>query len=99
MAKKDEETPDKIFDKVSDNFKKICTKNGIDTEAVQEFIINIIKLVPEEDRANFSSDLIFNVAVWGSRTPFEAIGIVEATKLQYNKVLNDVWAEEDEDDD
>lgn len=81
---------EKNFDKTSDNFKKICTENGIDTDALVEFINNAIKLIPDEEKMDFASYLIITVMIECSCNIFEGLGILEIAKQNFlNATIND----------
>ena len=94
------DTKEKIFDKVSDNFKKICTENGIDTDALTEFIVNAIKLIPEEEKLNFLQYLIVEEVIWCTDNIYEALGVLGVSKASYLRLMERAEDEdEDEDDD
>ena len=94
-----EETPDEIFDKVSDNFKLICTKDGINRQAVIDFLINIAKLLPDDEKPGFAEEVGYQSAIFCGANYYETIGIIEAVKLRYNDTYNMVMYEENEDED
>jgi hypothetical protein len=81
MSPEKEKTSD--FDKVSDNFKKICTANGIDQEALTTFVVNSIKLVPEEEKLMFIRYLLYEIVVLGTFDVYEALGMLETVKMDY----------------
>ena len=81
------ETKEKIFDNVSDNFKKICTEKGIDTEALIDFIINAIKLIPDEERLNFAQYLIVNGVIQCTDNIYEGLGVLGVSKANYLKLM------------
>lgn len=88
------ETKEKIFDNVSDNFKKICTERGIDTEALIDFIINAIKLIPDEEKLNFAQYLIVNSTIQCTDNIYEGLGVLAVSKASYLRIM-----ERDDDDD
>lgn len=92
------DSKEKIFDNVSDNFHKICTTNGIDENALNEFIVNIIRLMPEENHSVFAENLILEIVIWCSYNGYEALGILEAAKHHYNAILENTNMDDDDDD-
>jgi len=84
------ENKEKIFDNVSDNFKKICTENGIDAQALVEFIINAIKLLPEEEKLNFLEYLIVEVVLMNTDNYYEALGVLTASKAGYLRLMETI---------
>jgi len=90
------------FDLSKENFKKIFTDKGINRDELIEFTINTLRLMSEEDNQSvFAQNLIFQIMNQCSYNAYEALGILEATKHEYLKILDQVFeeAEEDEDDD
>jgi hypothetical protein len=71
------------FDKVSDNFKKICTDNGIDQDALTTFVVNSIQLVPENEKLMFIRYLLYEIIVLGTFDVYEALGMLETVKMDY----------------
>jgi hypothetical protein len=94
------DSKEKFFDNVNDNFHKICTANGIDENALSEFIINIIQLMPKENHSVFAENLILEIIIWCSYNGYEALGILEAAKYHYNAILeNTDFGDDNKDDD
>ena len=89
------ETKEKTFDKVHENFKRICTANGIDTDAFTEFIVNTIELIPEEDKLNFIDYLIVEIIMCTDNI-YEALGVLALSKSRYLDIMK---MDFDEDDD
>jgi hypothetical protein len=85
---------EKIFDNIQDNFKKICTENGIDTDAFTKFIISTIELIPEEEKLSFLESLITDEVLMGTDTIYEALGVLELVKATYLTIMKN-----DDDDD
>lgn len=88
----------KIFDLAHENFKKIYTDKGVDTMAMINFVENTIKLVPEEERADFSAHLMFHILLWGSGGYYEALGMLESVKLEYAQAWYDAQQKDDDDE-
>lgn len=88
------ETKEEIFNKTSDNFKKICTKNGIDKDALIKFVINAVELIPENEKMDFLDSLIVEEVLMCTDTIYEALGVLALSKARYLKIM-----ENDEDDD
>jgi hypothetical protein len=84
------------FDKAHENFKKIYTKDGINEEALIDFIGDTLKLVPNETRAMVTDHLVYNAINWGSYNYYEALGILKSVKSDYIKISEQVAAEEAE---
>lgn len=94
QQRKEDKERAEIFDQINDNFKKIFTENGVDEDQLCEFLANVLKITPSEDRSNMASRMIFDIINWGSYNVFEALGIIEAVKHQYITVVDDVFEEE-----
>ena len=94
-----ETNKEKIFDSVNDNFKKICTENGIDTEALVNFIINAIKLIPDEEKLNFLGFLIVEEIIWSTDNIYESLGVLEFSKASYLKMMESCEMDEEMEDD
>lgn len=89
-----------IFDLSKENFKKIFTDKGINREELIEFTINTLRLMSEEDgQSMFAQNLIFQIMNQCSYNAYEALGILEATKHEYLKILDEIYEEENEEDD
>ena len=93
QRKEDEERAE-IFDQINDNFKKIFTEKGVDEDQLCEFLANVLKITPQEDRSDMAYRMIFDIINWGSYNVFEALGIIEAVKHQYIKVVDSVFEDE-----
>lgn len=88
------------FDLSKENFKKIFTDKGINREELIEFTINTLRLMSdEENQSGFAQSLIFQIMNQCSFNAYEALGILEATKYEYLKVLDEIYDEEVEEDD
>jgi len=90
------DTKEEIFNKTSDNFKKICTENGIDKNAFTEFIVNTIELIPEEDKLNFLDYLVIQI-IMCSDNIHEALGILSLSKAKYLDIMEIDYDDEDDD--
>jgi hypothetical protein len=89
------ETKEKTFDNVHENFKKICTANGIDTDALSEFIVNTIELIPEEDKLNFIDYLIVEIIMCTDNI-YEALGVLTLSKARYLDIMKMDFDDEDD---
>jgi hypothetical protein len=87
------------FDKTDDHYKKIFTKDGIDKTELITFIEESIKLLPDEDKSDFTQHVIFHILLWGSWNLRDAMGIIECAKMDYYNTLISTMDEEDEEDD
>jgi hypothetical protein len=92
------DTKEEIFNKTSDNFKKICTENGINTDALTEFIINSINLLPEEERLNFLEYLIVEEVIMCTDNIYEATGVLSVSKARYLDIMKMDFDDEDDDE-
>jgi hypothetical protein len=91
------DTKEKTFDTVHENFKKICTENGINTDALTEFIINSINLLPEEDKLNFIDYLIVEIIMCTDNI-YEALGVLTLSKTRYLDIMKMDFDDEDDDE-
>jgi hypothetical protein len=91
------ETKEEIFNKTQDNFKKICTANGIDKDALSEFIVNAIELIPEENKLDFLDYLVVEI-IMCSNNIHEALGVLSLSKAKYLDIM-EIKDFDDEDDD
>ena len=91
-----ETTKEEIFNKTQDNFKKICTANGIDKDALTEFIINTIELIPDEERLNFLEYLIVEEVIMCTDYMYEATGVLEVSKARYLDIVKMSFDDEDD---
>ena len=89
------ETNEKIFDNVHENFKKICTENGINTDALVEFIINSIELIPQEDKLNFLEYLIVEEVLMCTDNIYEATGVLGVSKARCLDIIKMDFDEEE----
>jgi hypothetical protein len=93
------ETKEKTFDNVSDNFKKICTENGINQDALVEFIINSISLLPDDEKLNFLNYLIVEEVLMCTDNIYEALGVLALSKTRYLDIMRMDFDDEDDEDD
>lgn len=94
----DEKKTLEIFDLSKENFKKIFTDKGINRDALIEFTVNTLRLMSdEENQSGFAQSLIFQVMNQCSFNAYEALGILEATKYEYLKVIEEIYNEENDD--
>jgi len=87
---------EEIFNKTSDNFKKICTENGINTQALADFITNSINLLPEEEKLNFLEYLIVEEIIMCTNNIYEAIGVLGVSKARYLDIMKMDFDEEND---
>ena len=92
------DTKEKAFDNVSDNFKKICTENGINSQALADFIINAISLLPEEEKLNLLEYLIVEEVLMCTDHIYEALGVLSLSKSRYLDIMKMDFDEEDDDE-
>jgi hypothetical protein len=81
------DTKENTFNKTNDNFKKICTENGIDQDALVEFIINAISLLPEEEKLSFLDYLIVEEVLMCTDNIYEALGVLALSKARYLDIM------------
>jgi F0F1-type ATP synthase delta subunit len=91
------ETKEEFFNKTSENFKKICTANGIDKDALTEFIINTIELIPYEEKLNFLDYLIVEEVLMCTDNIYEALGVLALSKSRYLDIMKIDFDDEDDD--
>jgi hypothetical protein len=58
------------------------------------FINEVFKDVPDEEKSNLAHFICFQATVQGSFNTFEGIGVLEATKLEYIEACDAVMSEE-----
>jgi hypothetical protein len=89
-----------IFDLSKENFKKIFTDKGVNRDELLEFTINTLRLMSdEENQSGFAQSLIFQIMNQCSFNAYEALGILEATKYEYIKTLEEIYEQEMQEDD
>jgi hypothetical protein len=86
---------EKTFDNVHENFKKICTEKGINTQALADFIINSINLLPEEEKLNFLEYLIVEEVIMCTNNIYEATGVLSVSKARYLDIMKIDFDEEE----
>lgn len=86
----------KIFDLAQESFKKIYTDNGINDQALVDFIDSTMQLLPDEDKSYVGVHLMFHIINRASYNDFEALGMLEATKLDYIRACENAATEEKE---
>jgi hypothetical protein len=90
----------KTFDMSKENFQKIFTDKGINRDELIEFTVNTLRLMDEEEgQSVFAQNLIFQIMNQCSFNAYEALGILEATKHEYLKIIDQICEEEDDEDD
>lgn len=57
-------------------------------------MIEFIKGVPDEDRTSFTSELLFNAALFGGYNYYETIGLLHETIRDHEKAMDDFVCEE-----
>ena len=92
------EIKEEIFNQTQDNFKKICTANGIDKDALTEFIINAIELLPDEERLNFLEYLIVEEVIMCTDNIYEATCVLGVSKARYLDIVKMSFDDDDDDD-
>lgn len=63
----------------------------------EEFIDHLkelLELVPEDYRGQFTENLIFHTVNYGSRDYYQALGILEEAKTSYSKSYKEIISEE-----
>ena len=88
----------KVFDLAQESFKKIYTEKGIDDQALVDFIDSTMQLLPDEEKSCVGVHLMFHIINRGSYNDFEALGMLEAAKLDYIRACESVASEEDDED-
>ena len=88
----------KVFDLTQESFKKIYTENGINDQALVEFIDSTMQLLPDEEKSCIGVHLMFHIVNRGAYNDFEALGMFEAAKTDYIRACENAAIEEENED-
>jgi len=86
----------KVFEKASDSYKSIFTKDGLSLEGLVNLVENCLQLCDEEEKIWWGHQVAFAAILHGSKNYYEAMGVLEACKDEYQRYFHEV-TEEDED--
>jgi hypothetical protein len=85
----------KIFEKASDSYKSIFTKDGLNIDGLTDLIENCLKLCDDDDKIEWTMRICMSTLIWGTRNYYEALGMMEACKEEYTYSFRDAVENED----
>ena len=88
----------KLFEEASESYKSIFTNKGLNLDALIKLVENCIQLTEYDEKVMWTHQIIFNTLVTGSRNWYEAIGILEACKHEYQSICDDIQYQQEHED-
>lgn len=86
---------EEIKKEFDNKFNDLFYSNGvINTEEAFNLISSINKLIPQEEKINFTRSIVSEILIWGTDNAYEALGVLDLTKHDLIVLFNEI--EEDD---